>query len=260
MSYMKVLKNAEFKKQVKEFLKNGMEKYSRDAPYAQADEDSLTQAFISAISGEFKYQNLTVHLRGYKTRGRGPNATEKKLGADGLGIVYIETSDIQLHGFFLFQAKKSLDTTDNLGITAKAQCQMMLSHTAASHLLVLRPDKVSFVGATAVVSSVSDLSLVGLPYIGFPSFFKEILLHSFMLAPLEDGLFEKYPDLSNEIRHILAITINDSDLSESKPEKMEGVNSKYLSENLEIFIEKEIVANGQLESITEAKEIQEKVD
>jgi hypothetical protein len=139
-------------------------------------------------------------------RGRGPSAPEKKLGADGLGIVSIKTAGADLEGYFLFQAKKAAGNSSSLR-GSKSECTKMLFHSPASYLLVLMPSEVKMVGAMAVDAiQVGDPSLHELPFVSYPRFITEHVLHGLMLEPLKSLRKTMTSDLQAEIKYVIAIS------------------------------------------------------
>lgn len=211
MSYIDVLKDSAFKDALIKELNSRMAAYAENALLAWADEDAVTQAFISAVSGHFSHSDVSIELRGYKVRGRGPAPPELLLGADGLGLVFVNTSQVQLRGFYLFQAKKALNTTDAIEARVKLQCEVMLKTTAASQLLVLLPKRVAFVGAIAVTSTVATSPrLSELPYGGFPHLVITELLCGLMMSPLDGAPFQNNKTLLQEISNILVILAADT--------------------------------------------------
>jgi len=179
-----------------------MTRYSHSSWSHWADEDSLCGHFFSSISGsctldtgEFKIDNL-------KIRGRGPSAPEKKIGADGLGIIDIAFPDISLKGFFLYQAKKSEDKTKAL-VGAKEECDVMLTHSPASYLLVLMPSEIKMVGAMAVSANLrKSPNLNNLPFVSYPRFVVEHMLHGIMLENYNKLRATLSSDLYGEIKNI----------------------------------------------------------
>jgi hypothetical protein len=158
--------------------------YAVDAMLKWADEDALCEHFFSCMRGTLTTPNGDLTVKSYKTRGRGRGAAEKKLGADGICIVDIATSNTALKGFFLFQAKKATSLSDTLR-GASAGCSTMLSHTAASYLLTLMPTEAKMVGAMAVHSCTRvDPPLNEVPYLNFARFAAEHLLQGIMLEPM----------------------------------------------------------------------------
>lgn len=182
-----------------------MEKYAVNSRLKWNDEDSLCECFFESIAGQLKTPSGTLHLRNYKIRGRGAGAPEKRIGADGIGLVSLKTDHIDLTGFFLFQAKKADSKTDYLR-SAKSECLKMLGHSAASYLLVLLPAEVKFVGAMAVGSVSGDSPrLRSLPSVGFPRFLIEYVLSGIMLEPLNKLRSTISSELASELAHVFAI-------------------------------------------------------
>lgn len=144
-----LLKDTESKRLLEEWLRSSMSAYASNSRLKWNDEDSLCEHFFASIGGTLTTPNGVLNLSSYKVRGRGPGAAEKKLGADGIGLVHIRTSNTNLTGFFLFQAKKS-NLPSNILTGAKAECSKMLTHSAASYLLTLMPNEVKMVGAMAM--------------------------------------------------------------------------------------------------------------
>jgi hypothetical protein len=101
-----LLKDSDSKRLFAEWLNYMTASYAIDAMLKWADEDALCEHFFSCIRGTLKTPTGILTVKSYKTRGRGPGAAEKKLGADGICIVDIVTPNISLKGFFLFQAKR----------------------------------------------------------------------------------------------------------------------------------------------------------
>lgn len=191
-----------------------MRRYKETEQWSRADEDAITQAFISAVTGNVVADGLCFGLNGFKVRGRGHSAAgggEKELGADGLGVVSVVTPDANVRAFFLFQAKKAEKISTRLD-RSKAQCQVMLKHTAASQLMVLWGEgNVSFVGAAVASAANSpNPSLNELPYQSFVWLVCDELLYGLMLAPLEQELFRSDPDLFAQIKTILVISIRET--------------------------------------------------
>lgn len=179
--------------------------YAVDAQLKWADEDALCEHFFSCIRGTLVTPNGNLTVRSYKTRGRGPGATEKKLGADGICIIDIATPSTVLKGFFLFQAKKAASLSDTLR-GATAECTTMLSHTAASYLLTLMPTEAKMVGAMAVHScSRADPPLNEVPYVSFARFATEHLLQGIMLEPINRLRSLASPELRAEIKMVVGI-------------------------------------------------------
>jgi hypothetical protein len=104
--------------------------------FSEEDEDSLTGALGQAIStlGRRVYQKdgrtYLWEIYYKKIRGRGPNAPEKRLGADGIFQIDVSTQKGQLlRGKGLpFQAKKSWSYSDNRLVT---QSQKMIKETGS---------------------------------------------------------------------------------------------------------------------------------
>lgn len=204
-----LLKDIRSKAIVRDWLADSMEQYGRHSAKTWSDEDALCETFLSSITGQVSTPSGHVCLDRYKLRGRGRAAEEDLLGADGLGLVQIRTAKTRLDGFFLFQAKKSKDQATRL-TNAREQCRKMLSHTAASQLVVLMPRCVGMVGAIAVSAAATpNPPLSRLPYAGFPRFVMEQLLRGLMLAPLSALAFTRDPLLAQQIEHVLAITASE---------------------------------------------------
>jgi len=182
-----------------------MTTYAADAMLKWGDEDTLCEHFFSSIRGSISTPTGVMSIQSYKIRGRGPGAPEKTLGADGIGLVSIATPYAKLSGFFLFQAKKAYSASDILR-GARAGCSNMLCHSAASYLLILLPTLVKMIGAMAVHSTTSrEPSLSDIPYIGFPRFLTDHLLHGIMLEPLSRARTTLTPALKAEIKHVISI-------------------------------------------------------
>jgi hypothetical protein len=182
-----LLKDDDSKRQIGSWFRKSLRQYGRRSDHAWAEEDALCESFMAAISGAVETPAGRIEVTGHKVRGRGSESAEGRLGADGLGLVRIHTSDVNLDGFFLFQAKKAETKKDPLH-KVRAQCTTMLSHTAASHLLVLMRHTVVVAGAMAVrAASVLHPSLRRIPYVSFTMFVVEQLLRGLMLAPLEEA-------------------------------------------------------------------------
>ena len=202
-----ILKDSKSKSLIENWFKTSMSSYARDADLNWQDEDALCAQFIKSISGRTSTPAGDLQISGYKTRGRGQGAVEKKLGADGIALVQINTASTELSGFFLFQAKKAHSRRDTLR-GSSSECKKMLTHTAASYLLVLLPDNVKMVGAMAVASYIShnDPHLADIPFVSFPRFIVEHLLQGIMIEPLDKSSEMLTPDLKKEILHIISIT------------------------------------------------------
>lgn len=80
----------------------------------------------------------------------------------------------------------------------------MLTHTAASYLLTLMPTEATMVGAMAVHSCTrNDPSLNDVPFISFPRFAAEHILHGIMLEPMHRLHDIIPPELSSEIKFVV---------------------------------------------------------
>jgi len=201
-----LLKDSASKNLIYHWLRSGIQHYVSNSRLHWNDEDSLCGHFFSSISGLCSVPTGTLNIRSYKVRGRGPAAREKKLGADGLGLISIKTQGADLAGFFLFQAKKAISEGQQLR-GAKAECSTMLAHSPASYLLVLMPAEVKMVGAMAVTAIHSaDPTLSNLPYVGFPRFMTEQVLHGLMLEPLAQLRETLSFDLLQEVSHVVQVT------------------------------------------------------
>ena len=200
-----LLKDTRSKSDFKLWLESGLVKYGAGADLKWADEDALCEHFFQSIGGDLKTPTGELRVTSYKIRGRGPAAPEKKLGADGIALVNIRTANASLNGFFLFQAKKSERIT--LGLRdSTAECKAMLSHTAASYLLVLMRREVHMAGAMAVHAyKKKDPPLRAIPYVSFPRYAVEQLLHGLMLEPISNGGRILTPELRKEIGHVVTI-------------------------------------------------------
>lgn len=194
-----LLKDSSAKKAVRNWLEEAITRYANAGRLSWNDEDALTQRFFDAIANPALQTNTgMLQIECYKVRGRGQKAPEHLLGADGLGLVHIETSTTLLDGIFLFQAKKADSETAALR-DAKKQCAKMLQHSSASQLIVLLPDCVHVVSALAVTSVRNSMAhLEDVPFMNFARFVVEQLLNGLMLAPLKDTL---YRSLSYEKRY-----------------------------------------------------------
>lgn len=184
-----------------------MSSYATDSQLYWNDEDSLCACFFKSITGWLSTPTGNLKIRSYKTSGRGPGATEKKLGADGIALVQIEAPKTQLSGFFLFQAKKAKNKCGLLS-GAFTQCEKMLKYTAASYLLVLLPQEVKMAGAMAVNSynTGNDPHLTDIPFVSFPRFIVEHILQGVMLEPMEKAMLDiQTQKFKEEISHILTI-------------------------------------------------------
>lgn len=200
-----LLKDSESKRMFIEWLNSAAADYAIDAELKWSDEDALCEHFFSCIRGTLSTPTGDLTLKTYKTRGRGPGAAEKKLGADGIGIVNIETPNTLLRGFFLFQAKKAVSLSDSLR-GASGECSTMLTHTAASYLLTLMPAEAKMVGAMAVHScTVKDPSLQEVPFISFARFAVEHLLQGVMLEPMSRAGSILSLELRSEIKHVVGV-------------------------------------------------------
>lgn len=222
------LKDTKSKADLARWLKNGILHYSRGSRYSWNDEDYLCGHFFSSISGDCAFDFGHFNLNSYKLRGRGPSAPEKKIGADGIGIVVLKYDYISLKGFFLYQAKKAENTTDPL-TKSKMECDVMLTHTPASYLLVLMPSDVKMVGAMAVsANNKNSPSLNDLPFLGYSRFVVEHLLHGIMLEPLEKFRPTLSADINKEIKRITTIVGGDKkyikDVEAQLTEKLSDLN------------------------------------
>jgi len=199
-------KDSATKQAVYNWLKEALVQYSVNSAFAWADEDSLCQLFLTEVGRRpARAPGLDVQLQGYKTRGRGGGAGEKKLGADGLGVVRIETTHARVDGFFLFQAKKS-SAQDTPLDRVREQSLTMLSHTSSSIVLVLCPGTVEVVSAMAVAShNKPQPRLSDVPYEDFARFVTDKLLRGFAMAPLDSAAFLQDAALRGEIKQVLAI-------------------------------------------------------
>lgn len=196
------LKDINSKNQLFTWLTAGMKNYAASSMSCWADEDFLCGHFFSSISGSCTFGLGEFKVGNFKIRGRGPSAPEKKIGADGIGIIDLKYPDISLKGFFLYQAKKAVDQRAYLG-KAKEECSVMLTHTPASYLLVLMPAEVKMVGAMAVNANLkTSLCLNDLPFVNYPRFIIEHILHGIMLEPYANLRPTLSLDVSNEIKHI----------------------------------------------------------
>lgn len=188
------------------WLRNALADYGRCAQWAWNDEDSLCELFLGALrKTSVAVAGSTFRLNGYKVRGRGAGAGEKKLGADGLGVVRVRTATTTLNGFFLFQAKKCEKTSTRMpGV--QGQSRTMLTHSAASVLMALLPNTVSIVSAMAAAShGRTDPCLDELPYENFANFAVHQLLHGFVLAPLDGSPFLKDRELLSQVKYVMTI-------------------------------------------------------
>jgi hypothetical protein len=209
-----LLKDSASKATVKRWLTEALRRYQARSGLKFRDEDVLTESFFSAISTKLNPLATAagrLEIDAYKIRGRGPGADEKSIGADGIGLVHVDTASTCLSGFFLFQAKKASARWDTLEHSV-AQCTRMLSHTPASYLLALLPQEVNLVSAMAIVSVQGrDPSLLDVPFVSFPRFFVEHLLHGLMLEPLTNLKASVSPELAKEIRYLVTAVIKDRD-------------------------------------------------
>ena len=200
-----LLKDSESKSLFVDWLTTMTRSYAADAMLKWADEDTLCEHFFSCIRGTLSTPTGDLTVKSYKTRGRGPGAAEKKLGADGICIVNIETPTTSLNGFLLFQAKKAHYLSDSLR-GASGECSTMLSHTAASYLLALMPAETKMVGAMAIHSCMrNDPSLNEVPYVSFPRFAAEHLLQGIMLEPMHRLRDLLTPELRKEIKIVVGL-------------------------------------------------------
>ncbi len=216
-----ILKDTNSKDIVRNWLIGSMKKYAQRSNWAFFDEDSLCEAFLSAVSGNITTPTASFSISGYKVRGRGPNAPEKKLGADGIGIFRLDTAEVSLSGFFLYQAKKTAKASIALSNVC-SQSKNMLLHSSASQVMILMPKTVVFVGAMAASAvKIGDPSLQELPYNSFPQFIVEQMLRGLMLAPLHEIQAICSQDLRTEINHILVLVA-------SEPEHLENVKDQVV--------------------------------
>ncbi len=200
-----LLKDSESKRLFLDWLNSMAADYAVDAMLKWADEDTLCEHFFSCIRGTLATPTGDLTVKSYKTRGRGPGAAKKKLGADGICIVDIATPNTSLKGFFLFQAKKATLLSDTLR-GASAECSTMLSHTAASYLLTLMPAEAKMVGAMAVHSCTRvDPPLNAVPYVSFARFASEHLLQGIMLEPMNRLRDLVSPELRAEIKIVVGM-------------------------------------------------------
>jgi len=222
-----LIKDNKSKGQIYHWIRLGIEKYSQNSEWYWNDEDSLCAHFFSSISGCCPTATGKIVVNSYKIRGRGPSAPESKLGADGLGIISIRENDVNLEGYFLFQAKKAKKVTQPLQ-NSRSQCSKMLSHSSASFLLVLLPSQVKMVGAMAVHSSINPRpSLACLPFVTFPKFVRSQLLRGIMLEPLRNFQTSITPDLQIEIKNIITIFKNTTDTVNSSKESIAKVLGEF---------------------------------
>jgi hypothetical protein len=200
-----LLKDSASKVAFKQWLVDALQTYAAGAEGAWNDEDTLCEHFLRSISGVLNTPTGQLQINRYKTRGRGPGAPEKKLGADIICLVNIQTSNAFLNGFCLIQAKKAKLLKDCLHKVSH-DADVMLSQTAASYVMVLMPTEVTMSGAMAVHSSrKKDPSLTEFPYVSFPRFAVEQLLNGLMLEPLTSHRRVLTPELKAEVEHILMI-------------------------------------------------------
>jgi len=226
-----LLKDTRSKAEIREWLGRGLEKYAARATLKWNDEDTLCESFVSAIAGSIVTTAGEFSIDSYKVRGRGPQADEKRMGADGIGLVSVRTQTTDLKGFFLFQAKKG-DLREKLG-DARAQCERMLGHSAASHLIVLGRDNVRVAGAMAVVATAATGPRLGtVPYCSFRHFVSDQLLRGLMVAPLEPPAGWFADGFASQVRYILAIRGTDDSYhdSEDMVENL-GLNLAQLSDS-----------------------------
>jgi len=201
-----ILKDQESKSPLQSWLRRAMAYYAKGAGLKWGDEDTLCEHFFASLGGGVTTPNGTFYLRSYKVRGRALRAPEKSLGADGIGIVTIRTENTELSGYFLFQTKKSVDSTSTLR-GAKTECGSMLRHSAASYLLVLTDSDAKMVGAIAVDGCrIRDPSLTQVPFVGFPIFVAQHIFQGVMLEPLATMHTRLTPDLREELKHVLLVT------------------------------------------------------
>jgi hypothetical protein len=200
-----LLKDSVSKEAFGQWVRNGLETYAAGAANVWNDEDTLCEHFLGSISGVLNTSTGQLRIDRYKTRGRGPGAPEKKLGADIICLVNIQTSSASLNGFCLIQAKKARLLTDTLH-KVSLDAGVMLSQTAASYIMVLMPEQVTMSGAMAVYSSKkNDPPLTEFPYASFPRYVVEQLLNGLMLEPLASHRRVLTPELKAEVKHILMI-------------------------------------------------------
>ena len=200
-----LLKDTQSKEKFEKWLIESIVEYAREADLKWGDEDTLCEHFYKAIGGQLTTPTGQLKIASYKTRGRGPAAPEKKLGADGICLVNINTQHASLKGFFLFQAKKTRKLTLSLR-DSSTECTTMLLHTAACYLLVLMPREVKMAGAMAVQSCrKKDPALNRIPFVSFLRFAVEQLLHGLMLEPFSKAIDLFTGDLRDEIKHVLTV-------------------------------------------------------
>jgi len=199
-----LLKDAQSRNIIKDWLAESAREYASRSSYKWKDEDALCEMFFSTLSGTRETPAGRIDIDSYKIRGRGPNAPEKRSGADGIGLVCLCTPTTSLSGFFLFQAKKADSETSKLG--AKAQCRTMLTRSAASILLTLLPDRAVVSGAMAVTAAEgSDSRLDQIPFTGFHNFVADQILRGIMMEPLEETAVDKLSDLVESPRLLVSI-------------------------------------------------------
>lgn len=232
-----LLKDSASKEAFRDWLTNALQKYAAGAKGAWNDEDTLCEHFLGSISGVLKTPAGQLQIARYKTRGRGPAAPEKKLGADIICLVNIQTPSALLNGFFLIQAKKADSLSESLK-KVSLDAEVMLSQTAASYIMVLMPTQVTMSGAMAVhASRRKDPSLTEFPYASFPRFAVEQLLNGLMLEPLASHRRVLTPDLKAEVDHILMIV----GASNQAAAEARGVAERQLAE---LGLDIEINAGG----------------
>ena len=206
MSNAYLLKDASSKKDVWKWLTEGVVKYASRSNLKWSDEDTLCEYFFGCFDGLVSTSAGKIDFSYAKIRGRGKGAKEKTSGADGLGILHISTDSTKLNGYFLFQAKKA--KTERTRLTdASSACDRMLELTAASHLVVLLPDRAVWVGAMAGCAyQGADPMLTNIPYVGFPNFVMNQILSGLMVAPIEKPSFSYLLDKIDPV-HIFGIDI-----------------------------------------------------
>jgi hypothetical protein len=226
------LKDSKSKDIIQNWLIAGMSKYSYSSWSYWADEDSLCGHFFSSISGSCNFDSGEFRISNLKLRGRGPSAPEKKIGADGIGILDLVFPDISLKGFFLYQAKK---TEDNRGalVNAKEECDVMLTHTPASYLLVLLPAEIKMVGAMAVSANLKKSpNLNNLPFVNYPRFVVEHMLHGIMLESYDKLRPALSADIYGEIKNV-SIAVGGS--KEMVNQAIAAIQQDVLSMNWEAY-------------------------
>ena len=98
-----LLKSSNSKATLSLWLSEKMDNYKSKSMLRWEEEDALCELFFSSISGKYQFDNDIINIDYCKNRGRGPKATEKVLGADGIGLVFIETTEI---GVFSLPSKE----------------------------------------------------------------------------------------------------------------------------------------------------------